>query len=306
MPEPENPKPIAAPDNAAFFPGPFAAVWLSILALFSTSLMFTLFGEELDFISAIGLAQTFGLGGIALLAARRVPPPHVERMGLRGFPMDRLPPLLCLLPVVILIKELDNYVGVLLPASPAVLELQAELAELTRIDSTYAAAQTVIVAVGISPLVEGFFFFGVLLQGLVARMGRTRGVFLTAILYSVVHFPASGAPGSDALVPLASGLTVGALLAIARLGSGSLLAVVGLSGAIAAVYLAAAEFNSGLAIPGFNAPGEHISALVVVPSAIAVLYAVRVLLRFAAQSDIAPPVPDPTPREEDENGGFFF
>ncbi|MCH2185368.1 hypothetical protein MK280_05800, partial [Myxococcota bacterium] len=67
MPEPENPKPLMSPPDAAFFPGPFAAVWLSLLALFSTSLMFTLFGEELDFISAIGLAQTFGLGGIALL-----------------------------------------------------------------------------------------------------------------------------------------------------------------------------------------------------------------------------------------------
>ena len=306
MPEPEKPRHLAQSSDSDLFPGPFAAVWLSLLALFSTSLMFTLFGEELDFISAIGLAQTLGLGGVALLAARRVPPPHVERMGLRGFPLERLPALLCLLPVVILIKEFDNAIGVLMPASPAVLELQAELAELTRIDSAYAAAQTVIVAVGISPLVEGFFFFGVLLQGLVAKMGRVRGVFVTAVLYSIVHFPASGAPGSDALVPLASGLTVGALLALARLGSGSLLAAVGLSGAIAAVYLAAAELSDGLAITGFNAPGEHISLALVVPSAVAVLYGVRVLLRFAAQAEIAPPVPAPMPREDDEDSGFFF
>ncbi|MAJ60351.1 MAG: hypothetical protein CBC48_10260 [bacterium TMED88] len=306
MPEPEKPKRLKRTPDSDLFPGPFAAVWLSFLALFSTSLMFTLFGEELDFISSIGLAQTLGLGSVALLAARRIPPPHVERIGLRGFPLARLLPLLCLLPVVILIKEFDNYIGVLMPASPAVLELQAELAELTRIDSAYAAAQTVIVAVGISPLVEGFFFFGVILQGLVARLGGVRGVLITAVLYSVVHFPASGAPGSDALVPLASGLTVGALLALARLGSGSLLGAVGLSGAIAAVYLAAAELSDGAAIAGFNAPGEHIALIWVLPSAVAVLYGIRVLLRFAAQSDIAPPVPAPTPQEEDENNGFFL
>ena len=66
MPEPEKPTHLAQSSDSDLFPGPLAAVWLSLLALFSTSLMFTLFGEELDFISAIGLAQTFGLGGIAL------------------------------------------------------------------------------------------------------------------------------------------------------------------------------------------------------------------------------------------------
>ena len=127
-------------------------------------------------------------------------------------------PLLALLPVVILISELDNWTRLIVPPSPEVAELRAQLEELARIDSVYAALQTVIVAVGINPVVEGFLFFGVMLQGLVAHLGRTRGALLTAILYSLVHFPASGAPG-DAIVPLASALITGMLLCLARLAT---------------------------------------------------------------------------------------
>ena len=303
-PEPDGPHPLFLQAADGIFPGPFAAVFLSLAALFATSVTFGLLGEQLHFIASYGIAQAVGLGGVAALAARRVPPPHVERIGLRGFSPDLLVPLVCLLPVVILISELDNFVRIAIPPSPAVGELQEQLAELTRIDSVYAAAQTLIVAVGISPVIEGFFFFGVLLQGLVARMGRARGVLLTAVLYSIIHFPASGAPG-DAIVPLASGLTIGTLLALARLGSGSVLAAMALGGAIAAIHIAAAELRDYIAIPGFNAPGDHTPMSIVVPAAVAVLYGTWVLWRRAALADVNPPIPEPE-EEEEEDGGFFF
>jgi membrane protease YdiL (CAAX protease family) len=287
------------------FPGPFAAVMLTLAAVFATALVFTLLGE-LHFIARVGISQVVGLGAIAALAARRVPPPHEERIGLRGFSPRLIVPLLCLLPVTIVVSEIDNWVRVLRPPPPEIVEMTDQLIELTRIDSLYAAVQTVIVAVGISPVVEGFFYFGVVLQGLVARMGRLPGALATAALYSIAHFPASGAPG-DAIVPLASALILGSLLALARLGSGSVLAAMSLAGAFAAVHLLARDLAEEVPIAGFNAGGDHTPATIVVPSLLAVLYGGARLWRRASIADPNPPIPPPGPRyDEDEEGGFFL
>jgi len=297
------------------FPGPFVAVFLTLAALFATAIMATALFGDLPLIAAAGIGQVIGMGGVAALSARRVPPPHDERIGLRVFDPRLLIPLLCLLPIVIVVSELDNYVRVLFdalqgpldvlaPPPPEVAEQQERMAELLKIDSVYAAVQTVIVAVGISPVIEGFFFFGVLLQGVVARMGRMRGVLLIAVLYSIVHFPASGAPG-DAIVPLASALIIGSLLALARLGSGSVLTAMGLAGAIAGIHLAAAEGTAYVAIPGFNAPGDHTPAVIVVPCVVSVLYGTWTLWRRAMLAPIHPAVPEAGDGDE-EDGGFFF
>jgi membrane protease YdiL (CAAX protease family) len=286
------------------FPGPLAAFMLTLAALFATAIMVSMLGE-LNFIAAAGIGQVVGLGGVAALAARRVPPPHTERIGLRGFSPRLIVPLLCLLPVVIVVSEFDNWVRLVVPLSPEFEQLRAEILEMTKMDSTYATVQTVIVAVGLSPVIEGFFFYGVVLQGLVARMGRARGALVTAVLYSIVHFPASGTPG-DALVPLASALVLGALIALARLGSGSVLAAMLLGGAFAAVHLAAAEFAEEVPIPGFNAGGDHTPALIVVPSMIAVLYGGWELWRRAATAVANPPIPARDPAESEDDGGFFF
>jgi membrane protease YdiL (CAAX protease family) len=307
MPEPEGPRPIFLPAPDGIFPGPFAAVLLTLGGYMTTSIMFAALYEPMHVIAAFGIAQVIGLGGVAALAARRVPPPHVERIGLRGFRPALIVPLVCLLPVVVVVSEFDNIVRLMLPPPPPEMaEAVERLAELTKIDSMYAAIQTTIVAVGISPVVEGFFFFGVLLQGLIARMGRVRGALLTAVLYSITHFPASGA-SSEAIVASASGLVVGSLLALARMASGSVLAAMGLAAAFAAIHIAASEGSDYLAIAGFNAPGDHTSALIVVPCAAAVLYGTWILWSRAAVADINPPIPESAlQEEEEEDGGFFF
>ena len=294
---------ILQPDDG-IFPGPLAAFMLTLAALFATAIVVSALGE-LNFIAAAGIGQVVGLGGVAILAARRVPPPHTERIGLRGFSPRLIVPLLCLLPVVIVVSEFDNWVRLVVPLSPEFEQLRAEILEMTKMDSTYATIQTVIVAVGLSPVIEGFFFYGVVLQGLVARMGRARGALVTAVLYSIVHFPASGTPG-DALVPLASALILGALIALARLGSGSVLAAMLLAGAFAAVHLAAAQFAAEVPIPGFNAGGDHTPAVIVVPSMIAVLYGGWELWRRAATAVANPPIPARDPSESEDDGGFLF
>jgi len=298
------------------FPGPFAAVFLTLAALFAMALMVTALSGELPFIAAVGIGQVIGMGGVAALSARRVPPPHDERIGLRGFAPKLLVALVCLLPVVIVVSELDNWMrlaaqglddpmGLFGPPPPELAEQREKIAEMLAIDSVYAAVQTVIVAVGIGPVIEGFFFFGVLLQGSVARMGRVRGVFLVAVLYSIAHFPASGAPGG-AVVPLASALIIGSLLGLARLGSGSVIAAMGLAGAFAAIQLGAAKGSEYVPIAGFNAPGDHTPAVIVVPCVISVLYGIWTLSRGAMVARTNPPVPAESRDDDDEGGRFFF
>ena len=303
-PEQRGPTPIFMQPIDGVFPGPGAAVLLTLAVWFTTGLMVNALTSEMPFIAALGIGQVIGLGGVGALAARRVPQPHSSRIGLQGFPARFILPLLCLLPVVIVISEMDNYIRLIAPPSPEFTEMREAVIELTKIDSAYAAAQTTIVAVGISPVVEGFFFFGILLQGLVARLGRARGVLLTAVLYAMVHFPASGAPG-DAIVPLMSGLTIGALLGLARLGTGSVLASMALAAAFAAIHLLAAEGAEYVAIAGFNGPGEHTPAVIVLPSLVAVLWGIWSLWRPAMAADVNPPIPEPED-DPDHEGGFFF
>jgi membrane protease YdiL (CAAX protease family) len=302
MPDSRGPTPIFFQAADGVFPGPFAAIFLTLAALFGTAFVTAILYGALPLMAAAGIGQVIGMGGVAALATRRVPGPHDVRIGLRGFAPQLLVALACLLPIVIVVSEIDNYVRILLdalqtrfdvlaPPSPEMLERREQIARLLEVDSVYAAVQKVIVAVGIGPVIEGFFFFGVLLQGIVARIGPARGILLTALLYSIVHFPASGAPG-DAIVPLASALITGALLALARLGTGSVLAAMVLAGAIAALHIAAAEGADYVAIAGFNAPGEHSSPWIVVPSVVAVLYGTWTLWHRTLGADPPPPVED--------------
>ena len=308
MSEPRGPQPLFAGGGTEIFPGPWAAVFLTLAALLITSIVFAATQEGLDFIAAVGIGQVVGLGGVAALALRRIPEPHAERIGLRGFDPRLIGPLLLLLPVVIVVSELDNWVRLALPPPEALSQAQQQLAEKlaewTKIDSTYAAIQTTIVAVGINPVVEGFFYFGVVLQGLVARMGRFWGAFATAILFSSVHFPASGAPG-DTIIPITFGLISGSLMALARLATGSVLAAMLLAAAFAVIQLVAAAGTEVISIEGFNASGDHTPALIVIPCLLSTLYATRVLWRLAAVAEVNPPIPEPEDPDDDE-GEFFF
>jgi len=146
MSEPRGPTQLFMQATDGVFPGPFAAAFLTLAALFTTILMVAALFGDLPLIAAAGIGQVIGMGGIAALAARRVPAPHEERLGLRGFTPRLLVPLLCLLPIVIVVSELDNVVrvfdsqlrdqlGWVAPPSPEMIERQEQMAELLEIDS---------------------------------------------------------------------------------------------------------------------------------------------------------------------------
>lgn len=285
------------------FPGPFAALVLTALALLATGVVArTMVLAEANFIVAGGIGVALGLGSVATFAAHRVPEPQRERIGLQGFDWRLVFPLMALLPSVVVISEIDNWHRLYFPPSPETVALLEKLRELARIDSVFAWVQTIVVAVGISPVVEAFFFFGVVLQGLVSHLGRAGGVLLAAILYSIIHFPASGTP-ADAVVPLASSLLIALLLGLTRLASGSILAPMLLGAAIAALHLTAHGLREILPIAGFNAPGDHTSMALVIPCVLSLLCGIWVLQRRAMLAPTKLPIPEP---EGDAEGGFYF
>lgn len=242
---------------------------------------------------SMGIGYAIGLGGIATLAARAVPPPHDVRLGLRNFDLNLLPALAALLPCVFLLSELNLYLEWVLPPSPEFTELREEMEVLLKAESAFATLETIVVAVGIIPIVEGFFFFGVLQQGIMERMGRARGMLLITILYSVVHFPASGAPG-DSVVPLPTWLIIGSLLCLVRLASGSILPVILVSAAFSMIHLTAKEEAPIFSVPAFNAPGDEISTWVFWPSLAVVIWGIATLWKQAQHAPTRIPITEST------------
>ena len=288
-------RPSQKPDqDVEMFPGPLAGSMLALTGLFLSSLIASIvagtgIAGNSPLMVSMGIGYALGLGGIATLAARAVPPPHEVRLGLQNFDSNLIPAFLALLPCVFLISEFNLYLEWVLPPSPEFIELRQEMEALLKAESTFATLETVVVAVGIIPIVEGFFFFGVLQQGVVARMGRIQGMLLITVLYSMVHFPASGAPG-DSVVPLPTWLIVGALLSLIRLASGSILPVILVSSAFSMIHLAAQEEDPIFSMPAFNAPGTEIPSLVFWPSLMVVVWGISTLWKQAQQRPVEIPI----------------
>lgn len=330
------------------FPTPTGALLLTFGASFAALAVATLLFEQMD-ILALGVGTALGMGGVATIAARFVPEPQADRIGLHGFSPRHLPTLLCLVPLVFVTSELDNLgreLDRLLPVP--VLELPAEAVPevepagegadvpdprlegtaekeppagpaatgmadaaasvspgVDEADAASATAQTGrgtqlapivedapegwelvqigIFTLGIAPVVEGFLFYGVILQGLVAWIGRARGLLLTGCLYALVH--AFGAAASDggvfqALAAVASFIGLGIALGVCRLATGSVLAPIVVDTGFKAVALVALTSPDWLVIPGYNVgPDAHTPLGVLVPSIATVFWGLYALTR---------------------------
>ncbi len=324
------------------FPTPTGALLLTFGASFASLVVAVGLFEDIDLL-ALGVGEALGVGGVATIAARWVPDPQAERIGLRGFSPRLVPLLLCLVPLVFLASELDN-VGRALdgllpdfgveatsgdagsadagaadaPGSPPASD-DADAAVTPPADADRAAAastpepagdehdsrarddtsplapvvadapegwalvQIAIVTLGISPIVEGFLFFGVILQGLVAWLGRGRGLLLTSCLYALIH--AFGQTGGDAgvfqaLAAIVSAIGMGVALGICRLSTGSVLAPILVDTSFKAVALVAIAAPAALAIPGYNVGTDaHTPLSVLLPSLGIVAWGFWVLTR---------------------------
>ncbi len=261
-------------------PSPVGAAVLTILAWAIATFGFVLMLPDAGLSLALAIGLCLGYGGVGTVAARSVAPPADERLGLRGFAPRFALPILLALPAIVLASEIDNWVRPLFPALPipdAAAEAPPDEAVLR-----LAMVEVVIVLVLLRPVLEEFFFRGVVQQGLVAHLGAAGGVLQTALLSGL----ASGGlalpfgpdrAASDAVQAVFLGLWLGLL----RQVSGSLLAAI-----VAAVLLEAASvaLGTGLAeripIAGFNAPGEHTAVAVLAACVLPVATAVALCLRW--------------------------
>jgi len=270
------------------FPGPFTAFALTLGSVFAaviaTRFVMLLFGVGPS-LSSLGIGEALGVGGIATFAARHVAEPQRERLGLRGFDPSFIPWLVMLLPVIVVVSELDNLLQTFMPP-PEISEELKQLQEQFMGVGALATFETAVVAVGISPVVEEWLFRGVIQQGLVAHLARVRGVLLTAGLYAIVHVgPAPSAPAT--LSPFLASLLLGVVLGTVRLATGSVLAPILLSAGVSALGV----FAMKVPIEGLSAPGSHTSLGLLLPSLAGVAWAMHAMTQQARQAPVALPLP---------------
>jgi len=249
---------------------------------------------------AFGLC--LGFGGVGAIAARSVPTPAEARLGLRGLAPRFLVPILLVLPAIVLASELDNLVRPLFPVLPT-----PEAAEDTPLDpeaARLAALEFVITLVLLRPVVEEFFFRGVVQQGLMAALGPLAGVVQTALLFGLASGGLALPYGPDRAASLGvQAAFLGLLLGLLRHTSGSLLAPILASVTMSAVGIFfAALLAERVPIPGFNAGGGHTPLWILAACAAPVALGCHLALRFAepGRVDFSGPGGGPASRSEPE------
>ncbi|MDX1648880.1 MAG: CPBP family intramembrane glutamic endopeptidase [Myxococcota bacterium] len=278
-PEAPPPPPPAGEEGAAV-PSPLAALALTASAWLVARLALELVAAGGGIALGLAVGLTLGLGALGTVAARAVPPPADRRLGLAAPEPRSMGWLLLLLPLPLVLSELDNLVALGLGRP----EPAAETAEADGLD----AVEWGLLLVGLRPVLEEFFFRGVLLQGLVSALGRTRGVLVDAALFAVLRGSFFGSVFAAASMG-GQAFVLGLLLAGLRLASGSLVPGIGLQAAVAAIGLTVASWGAAPRIPGFNAPGAHTPPEVLAPA----------LLAVAAGAAPLPPIPREPPSEGD-------
>jgi len=248
-------------------PTPLNAALLTMMGIFFTTGIAVLISDWATPTAAVGIATVLGLGGAGMLGAVNIPPPHAERVGLRGLRRQQLLPLLLLLPIALLASEVDNNIGLLFPAPDAQQVVQETIDKLPT-DTSLSVLETGIVAVGLVPVVEEWFFRGVVQQGLVASMGAVGGILATALFFALGHGAGLSPQAWGALV--AQTLVLGITFGYARHRTGSLLAPILLHIGVNGMGVAAMAAPLVIAVPGYNAPGTHTPLSLLLPAIVSV------------------------------------
>ena len=72
------------------FPTPLNAALITMMGMFFTTAITLMIGDWATPTAAVGIASVLGLGGAGMLGAANIPPPHAERVGLRGLRRQHL------------------------------------------------------------------------------------------------------------------------------------------------------------------------------------------------------------------------
>lgn len=286
------PPPPPEGEEGAPVPSPLAALALTVSAWLVARLAFELVAMEGGLALGLAVGLTLGLGALGTVAARAVPAPAERRLGLTSPEPRSVVWLLLLLPLPLLLSELDNGMAAALGRP----EPAAETAQPNGLD----ALEWGLLLVGLRPVLEEFFFRGVLLQGLVSALGRGRGAVLDAALFALLRGSFFGSAFAAASMG-GQAFVLGLLLAGLRLASGSLVPGIALQALVAAVGLTVASWEAAPRIPGFNAPGAHTPPEVLAPALLAVGAGAVMVVRAARRAPPLPPVPRDPPRDGDDD-----
>ncbi len=284
---------------APSFPTAGSAVWLTLLASMAALMVVVLLAGEDGNVSvaALGLSLVIGFGGIGTLVARTVPPPQAERLGLRIAPLRFVVPILLMIPITLLASELDNVVRALLPAPDAQV-IDAVVKERMGVDGGLDRLGALILSVGLAPVIEEWFFRGVLQQGIVAQLGAVPGIGLAALLFGLSH----GAPSMSfqAWLAAASGAVLyGLAFGLLRQTSGSLLPAIVMHALVNALGAAAMWFPDRFPVPGYNAPGDHTPLAYLLPGAASVALGAWLALRLRVPDPVRTAASAATPGTKD-------
>jgi membrane protease YdiL (CAAX protease family) len=261
----------ASPGPLAPSPSPLGAISLTGMAWCAMVLVAGLATPATGATLGLALGTVLGLGGAGTLAARAIPAPAERRIGLAGFAPRLLLPVLLLVPSVLLTSEVDNWIARLFRAGePA--------APREPIDGL-AALELLLFAVLLRPVLEEFFFRGVLQQGVVGALGPVRGVVLIAVLFALVRASFGIGSAHHALSLGAQALLDGVLLGGLRLASGSILPGVALSMLAGGASVAALAVKEHFPIPGFTGDEPHTPLAWLAPAALSVAIAIAWLTR---------------------------
>jgi len=262
----------AAPGPAPPSPSPLGAVTLTGLAWSVMVLVTVLATPAAGGTLGLAFGTALGLGGAGTLAARALPPPADRRIGLCGFAPRLLVPVLLLVPSVLLASEVDNWIARLLSApEPAAPEAPP---------NALATLELVLFAVLLRPVLEEFFFRGVVQQGVVAALGPGRGIVLAAVLFALVRASFGLGDAYRVLTMGAQALLEGLLLGTLRLFSGSILPGIALAMAMGAVGFAALAVRERFPIPGFTGDGGHTPLVWLAPAALSVALGLGALVKM--------------------------
>jgi membrane protease YdiL (CAAX protease family) len=276
-------------DPQPTLPTPLGAASLTLFA-WAITLFGTALASEAQGAIALAIGLCLGFGGVGTMAARSVPPPSDLRLGLHGFPVRFVVPILLMAPAIVLASEIDNWMPALLPPLPpdpggAEAAANPEIAQLETLEA-------VITLVLLRPVLDEFFFRGVIQQGLVAHLGALGGVLQTALL--------SGVAAGGIYLVLAPNLAASAaaqaafmalLYGVLRYASGSLLTSIFASIGYGLLGLAATQL---VEIPGFTTGRDvHTPLWILLASAVPVVAGVALALRWRAPAETIPSAPPP-------------
>ncbi|MCP5059417.1 MAG: CPBP family intramembrane metalloprotease [bacterium] len=253
------------------FPSPAIATALTLAALMVMLLVVAPFFTAGHIVAGLAAGTVVGFGGVGSLAARRVPAPADQHLGLCGVPLKRLLIVLMLVPLVLWLSELENIVALWLerpeptpPPEPGSNGISEGLRSL----------EIALFVVLLRPVVEEFFFRGVIQQGVVAHLGPGWGVLLSTLLFSLSRGLTGPTSEYGAVVVVLQMLVLGGVLGALRLATGSLLPGILLQGLMNSIEILALSVAEDFPIQGFTTLDSHTHPALLLPAALLIAWAI--------------------------------